>query len=92
MEVSLQITSITPAKDAHAHLPATFFPPYAVNALREALTEAEYIVAKDNDLAVEQRAGFVIERCEYAICRLREALDRADGRAWIAAQLAERAQ
>lgn len=81
---------ITPPKDAHAALPATFFPPYAIGPLKEALWEAEYIAAKNNDLAIEQRAQFVIDRCEYVISRMREALSRADGQAYIAAKLAGR--
>ncbi|SLK03972.1 hypothetical protein [Novosphingobium mathurense] len=83
----MHITNITPAKDAHAALPATFFPPSARSPLREALAELEYIIAQDNDHAIETRGPFVIERCEFVIGRMRDAMSRADGQAYVAAQL-----
>lgn len=89
MEAILSIhTSNTPTRDAHRALPASNFLPYALNPLREAQTELEYIIAKGDDHAIETRCPFIIDRCEYVIGRMREAMSRANGDAYLAAKAA----
>ncbi|CDO34647.1 hypothetical protein [Novosphingobium sp. KN65.2] len=83
----MHITQITPAKNGYEARPAANFLPTALNPLREALAELEYIIAQGHDLAIETRGPFVIERCEFAIGRVREAMSRANGQAYVAAQV-----